>query len=189
MILRNLHIDRSWSLFLDRDGVINQRRMDGYILNWSQFVFLPGVTGALNILSEFFGKIIIVTNQQGVGKGLMTVEDLDEIHRRFLEEVAASGGKIDKIYSCFSLEEENDNCRKPGTGMAELARKDFPEIDFKRSVMVGDSDTDIVFGKKLSMVTVYIDSSNLPGRSTADYTYKSLYDFASDLKKKIKQTD
>jgi len=67
-----MQIDKSWTLFLDRDGVINKKIDNDYVKAWEQFEFLPGVIEALKILSAKFGKIIIVTNQQGVGRQLMS---------------------------------------------------------------------------------------------------------------------
>jgi len=151
-----LKIDTSWTLFLDRDGVINRRIVDGYVRSWDQFEFLPGTLEALKILSGFFGKLIVVSNQQGIGKGLMTEEDLRRIHEKMTKEAGKAGGRIDQIYHCPSLESENSFLRKPNVGMALKARKEFREIKFKRSVMAGDSASDMIFGKRLGMVNVFI---------------------------------
>ena len=98
MSLKTLSFDRSWSLFLDRDGVINERIIDGYVTCPSAFHFLPGVLSALKSLNRIFGHIFIVTNQQGIGKGLMTHDDLEKIHRQMAREIADHGGKVDAIF-------------------------------------------------------------------------------------------
>jgi len=146
------------TLFLDRDGVINTRLVDDYVKTWKEFEFIEGVLEAISIFSKEFDRIFIVTNQQGIGKGIMSEEDLDKIHSRMIEEIEAKGGRIDKIYFCKHLAKENHIDRKPRVGMGLRARKDFREIRFKRSIMVGDSISDMKFGKRLKMKTVYISS-------------------------------
>jgi D-glycero-D-manno-heptose 1,7-bisphosphate phosphatase len=180
----DLKIDKTWSLFLDRDGVINQRIIGGYIHSWDQFVFLPGVLDAMKILSGSFGKILVVSNQQGIGKGLMTDEDVWNIHLRMAEEIKNGGGSIDKTYYSPFTEMENSILRKPNIGMALKARKEFPGIIFKQSVMVGDSISDMIFGKRLKMKTVLLSKDNSLIRKSAnviDLVYDDLLSFAKDL--------
>ena len=110
------------TLFLDRDGIINRLRPGDYVKSWDEFEFLPGALNALTKCNAMFRRILVVTNQRGVGKGLMTRQALDEIHRRMLQTIAAHGGRIDKIYCCTGLS-ENDPCRKPNIGMALQAQK------------------------------------------------------------------
>ena len=132
------------TLFLDRDGVINEK-IDGYVKTYLEFKFIDGVLESLKYLSEYFEKIIIVTNQQGIGKKLMTSDDLDSnYHNYMVNEINISGGRIDKIYHCPCLESENCECRKPNSGMLLEAKNDFPSIKFKNSILLGDSDTDII---------------------------------------------
>jgi D-glycero-D-manno-heptose 1,7-bisphosphate phosphatase len=156
MNLNSLKIDNTWTLFLDRDGVINRRIIGGYVRTWDQFVFIDGVKEALNILSGMFGKIFVVSNQQGIGKGLMTENELQLVHSKMVETIEAAGGRIDRTYHSPFLETEKSILRKPNIGMALLARKEFPGTNFNYSVMVGDSVSDMVFGKKLDMITVFI---------------------------------
>ncbi len=153
-------IDKTWTLFLDRDGVINVRKMNEYVLNKEEFIFIEGYHEAIRTLSARFGRIVVVTNQQGVGKGLMTEKDLEEIHAYLRSETQKAGGRIDAIYFAPQLKTEDQYYRKPGIGMALAAKKDFPEIDFSKSVMVGDTDTDIAFGENAGMKTVYISAHN-----------------------------
>lgn len=153
-------IDKSWTLFLDRDGVINVRKMDEYVLTPEEFILLDGYHEAIKKLTEIFGLIIIVTNQQGVGKGLMSENDLAEIHHKLKEETSRVGGHINAIYFAPQLKSQDDYFRKPGIGMAMQAKKDFPQIDFSKSIMVGDTVTDLEFGEKTGMKTVYISKRN-----------------------------
>lgn len=164
---------------MDRDGVINKKLPGDYVKNWSQFRFLAGVPDAINILASHFGKIIIVTNQQGIGKGLMQESDLHQIHEKMLGELGDAGKKITAIYYCPALAADNDPCRKPETGMGLQAKADYPDIDFSRSVMVGDAPSDMQFGSNLGMTTVGIYDPDL--RSVANYFYDSLLDFASGI--------
>lgn len=163
-------IDQTWTLFLDRDGVINKRPVNDYVRSTEGFHFLPGVLNALSLLSNTFSRIIIVTNQQGVGKGLMQTRDLDRVHAYMKKEIKHAGGRLDKIYCCTQLATEKNNCRKPGLNMARQAKLDFPEIDFEKSIMVGDTETDMLFGKNAGMLTVLISSSKQHPLADANYT-------------------
>ena len=116
-----------------------------------------------------------MTNQQGIGKGLMTEEDLDQIHSFLLDKVRQNGGNIDAIYHAPHLEEEASPMRKPGTGMALQAKKDFPEIEFAKSIIIGDSADDMDFGKRTNMVPVMVNQGNTGGAES--YTTASLSDF------------
>lgn len=175
-------INKTWTLFLDRDGVINHEEVGSYIKRWENFRFYDGVLEALNIFAGHFGRIIIVTNQRGVSKRLMTEQDLLDIHHRMLEEIQLNGGRVDKIYYCIDLDEESP-FRKPNPGMGLQAKKEFPEIDFKRSVMIGNTMNDMIFGKKLGMYTFFI-ASNRPApklpNATTDAIFTSLKE-VSDL--------
>jgi len=156
MTLKDLHIDKSWSLFLDRDGVINRRIPGDYIRKWKDFEFLPGVRESIAVFNKHFGKIFIVTNQQGIGKGLMSERELEDIHNQMTEEIQFEGGRIQKIYHSPFREEEKSVFRKPNPGMARKAKIDFPEIDFQKSLMIGDSISDMQFGKNSGMFTIFI---------------------------------
>ena len=165
------HINRSWTLFLDRDGVINRKIDNDYVRNWSQFEWLPGVLDALSYFSNRFGRIIIVTNQRGVGRGLMTVDDLETIHRFLKADVQKHHGNVDAIYYCTDVSDEGSTHRKPQTGMAFDARRDFPDIDFSLSIVAGDSSSDMAFGRAVGMYTVLIGPEPKPN---ADLVLPSL---------------
>ena len=150
------NFDRTWSLFLDRDGVLNRRLPGDYVRTPEGFEWLPGVREALASLAEVFGHILVVTNQQGIGKGLMSEADLAAVHEVMLREATAAGGRIDGVYHCPDLAAARPNCRKPAPALARQAQRDFPAIDFRRSVMVGDSLSDMEFGQRLGMFNVLV---------------------------------
>jgi len=184
MNLKDLKIDKNWSLFLDRDGVINHRIVDGYVRSREQFQFNPGVKDALKVASGIFGRIIVVSNQQGVGKGLMDEKDVKMVHAGMISEVEAAGGRIDAVFFCPALESDKSINRKPNIGMALQSRKRFPEIRFRQSIMVGDSLSDMIFGKRVGMKTVFL-SSNLPhirrGYKTINFVFTDLLAFSRAL--------
>jgi len=151
------NFDKSWTLFLDRDGVINLRHPGKYIMNLDEFEYLSGSLEAIVKLSKVFNKIIIVTNQKGVGKGLMTQTDLDHIHQHMLADLKNKGGKVDTVYAATAAKSTPESLHKPNPGMALKAKKEFPEIDFKKSVIVGDSISDMQFGFRLGMWTVLVE--------------------------------
>ena len=149
--------DKSWTLFLDRDGVINRRHPGAYITNLDEFDYLPGSLDGIMKLNKIFNRIIIVTNQKGVGKGLMTQADLDLIHEDMLKDLKNKRGKVDAVYAATAAKLTPESLHKPNPGMALKAKADFPEIDFKKSIIVGDSISDMDFGFGLGMWTVLIE--------------------------------
>lgn len=171
------------TLFLDRDGVINRRIVDDYVTSVEKFEFLPAVLDALKIFAKNFKNIIVVTNQQGIGKGLMDDSDVQEIHDFMVESIEEAGGRIDGIYYCGSLKEEEDERRKPGIGMALDAKRDFPDIDFSKSIMIGDTMSDMKFGKNAGMYTVLTvpDNYNDESDELIDEIHNGLYGFALEL--------
>lgn len=154
-------IDKTWTLFLDRDGVINIESVGSYITSWDEFTYHDGVLNALNSLSQVFGTIVVVSNQRGVGRGIMTMEALREINTNMRSTVKEHGGRIDKVYNCTAINDDDHN-RKPNTGMGLQAQQDFPLIDFKKSIIVGNSMSDMEFGKRLSMHTVFLTTKHDP---------------------------
>ena len=174
-------VDKSWTLFLDRDGVINKELRKDYVKTWDDFQFEEGALTALAKLNTLFGNIVVVTNQRGVGAGIMTEESLQTIHQRMLDEIHKNNGRIDKVY--FAPEEDRLHLhRKPNPTMGYLAKNDFPEIDFSKSVMVGNSISDLEFGRALGMVTVFIDEKkkyNATKTEEMDYIFFTLAEFAS----------
>ncbi|MFT6923926.1 MAG: D-glycero-D-manno-heptose 1,7-bisphosphate phosphatase [Crocinitomicaceae bacterium] len=176
MSIKDWQIDGTWTLFLDRDGVINERVFGGYITKVDEFKFLPGVESAIAGLTRKFNRLIVVTNQQGIGKGLMTERNVLEIHSYMCDRIHLEGGKIDKCYFAPNLRGAEDDLRKPNPEMANMAKMEFSEIEFKRSVMIGDTDSDILFGKNVGMLTVRIKTEE-PIGVEADLTVDSLNEF------------
>ena len=174
-------IDSSWTLFLDRDGVINRRIPGQYVEDWSSFEFLPGTREAIARFSKIFGHIVVVTNQQGIGKGLMTTTQLEQIHQQMLSAIQDAGGRIDAVYFCPDLSIHNPPCRKPNTGMGHQAKADFPTINFSKSVMVGDSASDIAFGRRLGMQLVLIEGKGEEVSGSDYLTFSGLKAFADYL--------
>ena len=146
------------TLFLDRDGVINVKLEGDYVTTFSDFEFMPGALLAIHKLSSIFKRILIVTNQQGIAKRIMTEKDLHILHKHMLDAIKKVGGKIDNIYYCPHLDAENCKCRKPNTGMIEQAIIDFPDLENENSYLVGDSDSDITAGNEMGLITVKVDN-------------------------------
>jgi D-glycero-D-manno-heptose 1,7-bisphosphate phosphatase len=169
--------DNSWTLFLDRDGILNRRIESDFVKTPGEFVWNDGALDCLPLFAKIFGTIVVVTNQQGIGQGELSVEQLDAIHRKMLEEAHAAGGRIDKVYFCPDAEGSQNLHRKPGIGMALQARKEFPGINFRRSVMLGDTFTDMLFGKRLKMTTILVSEDRRAAREHAplvDYWFPDM---------------
>ncbi len=172
-------INDEWCLFLDRDGVINVRLIDDYVKKIDEFVFLPNVIEAFQIFNKKFKHIIVVTNQQGIGKGLMTNEDVVSIHDYMVQNIECQGGRVDNVYFCPDLKSVPNNYRKPSPKMAFLAKEDFHDIDLSKSIMIGDMNSDIEFGKNAGMKTILIGNENV--KLVPDDKFNTLYDFAKIL--------
>ena len=176
-------IDKTWTLFVDRDGVVNHEKKEDYILNWQEFRFYDGVKDALRQAGDIFGKIYLVSNQRGVGRKLMSEEDLADIHRQMQEEIGAAGGRIDHIYYCTATDNKHPD-RKPNPGMAFRAQKDFPGTRLDKAVMIGNKPGDMRFGRNAGMYTVFVATTNpdtpFP-HPDIDLRFDSLADFAKAL--------
>lgn len=173
-------IDKTWTLFLDRDGVINEKIDNDYVKRPEDFKFIEGVLESLVCFKNSFNRIVIVTNQQGIGKKTMTVCNLEEVHSYMLKTAEEFGAPIDKVYFAPQLASENSIDRKPGIGMGLKAKQDFPEIDFKKSLLIGDSESDIEFGMNLGMKTIML-KNNRHVESKADLICENLKDVTNLL--------
>jgi len=171
------------ALFLDRDGVINEEKDGSYIFHKDEFVFYPGAEAALIKLSTLFDYVFIVTNQRGIGRGFMTEAALHEIHDHLITTIVSGGGKINKIYFAPAVD-SNHSHRKPNTGMALDALNDFPDIEFDKSIMVGNNLSDMKFGKTMGMKTIFLSTTQpaftLP-HALIDEQYDSLNSFAAQF--------
>lgn len=168
-------VSRDWTLFLDRDGVINKRLPGDYVKRLGEFEFLEGALDAIRLFNPLFTRIVVVTNQQGIGKGIMTKADLQVIHEHMLARISDHGGRVDHVFYCPELASNYPHCRKPNTGMGQEAKAMYPEIDFERAIMVGDSITDMEFGQRLGMRCAFI------GRDPRFDCYDQLIHFAKRI--------
>ncbi|MCH5597667.1 HAD-IIIA family hydrolase [Niabella ginsengisoli] len=177
-------IDKDWTLFLDRDGVINHDNPGGYITTPDEFQFTEDVPALFTKLNQKFKRIIVVTNQRGVGRGIIRHDDLIAMNEKMLEGVKNAGGDIEKIYFCTDIQ-DNAFYRKPNPGMAFQALKDFPDTDLSKSIIVGNSLSDMRFGRYAGMYTVFIASTNKSIRlphADIDLIFDSLKSFSDALK-------
>ncbi len=147
------------TVFLDRDGVINVKAPEGeYVESWADFTFLPGAVDAVAALREAGLRVVVVTNQRGVARGRMTVDDVEDIHRRMIE----GGVAVDRVYYCPHEDGECD-CRKPGTGMFEQAAREVPGVALgPAAAIVGDSESDMEAGRRLGLVLVKVGAPESP---------------------------
>ena len=127
----------------------------GYITRWPAFRFLPGTLSALKRLRAAGRRIIVVSNQAGVGRGLFSPTDLKEITRNMLGKVRDAGGRIDAVYYCTHTPERRCLCRKPRTGLLRKAARRF-SLDLRESIVVGDNATDIEMGQSAGCRTVLV---------------------------------
>jgi D-glycero-D-manno-heptose 1,7-bisphosphate phosphatase len=148
---------RGPAIFIDRDGVINCLRPGDYVLDWSQFVFVPGIREALKQLSSLGLPMIIISNQAAVGKGLLDPAGLEEITARMNEALLADGTSLAAAYYCTHKIEDDCPCRKPKPALLLSAAADF-NIDLSRSIFIGDSDTDIQAARTAGCASVLFGS-------------------------------
>lgn len=165
--------------------------MNGYVTRWEDFSFLSGVLEALSIATQIFDNIFVVTNQQGIGKGLMTIDDLAIIHSNMCHAIDAAGGRIDEVFYCPSLARDNDPNRKPSIGMALQAKEAFPHINFQQSWMIGDSHSDLQFAHNAGMKAIWVDQGAEVPQSMPPFNYRcnSLLNAILWLRKSIVSTD
>ena len=142
------------TIFLDRDGVINENRSD-YVKSWSEYRFLPGAREAIAELTQAGHRIVVCTNQAGIARGNISLETVEDIHRRMLADVAKMGGRIEKVYYCPHGKDEHCSCRKPRPGLLLRARDELG-LDMRDAVFVGDSMTDIRAGLAAGIRTVLV---------------------------------
>jgi len=148
-------------VFLDRDGVINQNAPDGgYVTSWEDIRILPGVERAIALLNHASRKVIVVTNQRGIALGRLSEPDLLSLHEDLQRHLESLGAHLDAIYFC-PHDDGECNCRKPAPGLFEFAFRDFPETLPGNSVMIGDSNSDILAGASLGMKTILITDQSI----------------------------
>lgn len=151
MTLQNLRY-----IFLDRDGVINRKAPEGrYIGRWEEFHLLPGTEDAIAAMNRQGIRVIVISNQRGVALGHYTSTDVEALHHRLQQHLAAYGARIDAFYFC-PHDRGECNCRKPKPGLFEQAFLNFPEASVSNSLMVGDSLCDIEAARNLGMRSIFI---------------------------------
>lgn len=183
-LIKEIGITKSWTLFLDRDGVINKKLKNDYVKNIDEFEFIMGVPEAIAKLNTIFKRIVVVTNQQGIAKGIMTETDLYLIHTYIEKLLKPYRAHISEFYHAPTLESEHNLLRKPNTGMAYVAKEEFPDIEFEQCVIVGDSASDIRFGNRLGMITVLLrngSNKSYYGEEKAKYEFQNLQEFTQAL--------
>ena len=186
----NLEIDQDWTLFLDRDGVINEEKHQAYVNHLDEFVFYPKAEAAIAMLSPMFYKTIVITNQKGVGRGITIIDELTRIHQHMVSEVEKAGGNIHHIYYCPDLENDSPN-RKPNPGMALQAKQDNPEIDLSNSIMIGNNASDMYFGRNagigINILLTTTQPLNVVDPAIYDFHFSSLYEAAVFIQGRVKK--
>ncbi len=167
--------------FLDRDGVINRKASEGdYITSWESMKFLSGASEGIAALHDHGFRVIVISNQRCVAKGLISIEGLEALHARMIAELRARGAMIDGIYYCPHDYESNCVCRKPNPGMLLCAAREH-SIDMSRSWMIGDSDIDIEAGKRAGCRTVRISEDSYTSSVSADLQARSLLEASRQI--------
>jgi len=158
-------------IFIDRDGVINKDpggwTEHSYVTRWQDFHFLEGSLDALTLFKKFGFKVVIISNQAGVGRNLFSREDLDRVTVKMLTAISNHGGMIENIYYCTHKKEDNCNCRKPKTGMLEDAMDKY-EVRPQETYFIGDSIVDVEAGARLGIETVFV----LSGKTSLEESRK-----------------
>ncbi len=154
-------------IFLDRDGVINKdpggwTKYD-YVADWRDFQILPGVFEALKLLKANGCKVVIISNQAGVGKGYFTEDGLKAIDQKMRKRIVAHGGDIEASYYCVHTPEADCGCRKPKTGLFERAGKKL-NMDFSGAYFIGDTRRDVEAGRRAGLKTILV----LTGKASRD---------------------
>jgi D-glycero-D-manno-heptose 1,7-bisphosphate phosphatase len=173
----------SRAAFLDRDGVINRKPPEGqYVTRWEEMHFFPGVANAIALLNRAGFRVIVVTNQRCVAKGLIPATALKAMHQRMCEELAANGARIDEIYFCPHEIHPPCSCRKPAPGML-LAAARANDIDLAASWMIGDSEIDVEAGRNAGCRTARVLVTGETATVNCDVVGSSLLEIVDKLLK------
>ena len=164
------------AIFLDRDGVLVEDM--GYHHKIKDFKLIPNAAEGLKLLKKY--KLIIVTNQSGIGRGFYTMKDFENFNNHLIRELKKNNINIEKTYVCPHKPEDSCECRKPKTKLIKDAEKKFG-IDLKKSFAVGDKKSDIEMGKNAGCRTILVLSGNgikTKNEINADFVAKDLLDAA-----------
>ncbi len=147
--------------FLDRDGVINEKpNPHEYVTRWEEFRFRPQAISMLKHLQSQGYRLAVITNQQGVGKALMSREDLDDIHARMKKALAEHGVMIDGVFACTHLESDRCDCRKPQPGLFYRAMNELDySVDREASMFIGDSPSDREAASAFGVRWLHVDQT------------------------------
>ena len=181
---------RGPAVFIDRDGVINCRRPGDYVLDWSQFIFVPGIRDTLRQLSSLGLPMIIISNQAAVGKGLLDTAGLEEITNKMYQDLVGDGTILAAAYYCTHRPDENCACRKPKPALLFAAATDF-NIDLRRSVFIGDSETDMQAARFAGCASVLFTSEiAAPSTSRTDTLIaRKVTDIYASVAKHVQATE
>ena len=164
------------AIFLDRDGVINKDV--GFLTSWRQFDFIPGFLDALKLIKRNSFLAIVVTNQSHINRNLITETELKIIHAKMIKSIKFSGTKLDDIFYCKHIPEDNCDCRKPKPGMILKAAEKY-NINLEESYMIGDKETDIDLGLCVGCKTILLNGTTY--LTKADFTAKNWEDIINHL--------
>ncbi len=183
-------------IFIDRDGVINKDPAGwtehSYVTNLGQFQFLPGSLDALCDLKRARYKVVVISNQAGVGKGHFTKRRLDEINAMMVAKVREAGGDIEESFYCIHRREDNCRCRKPKTGLIDMAAKKYRIIPHETYV-IGDSEVDVRAGAAVGASTVFVQSGKMSldelkkAGARPDFVFKDLREAVAWILRKEKR--
>lgn len=175
------------AIFLDRDGVINEVIVDGYVTCWSEFRFVPGIIETLAELSVLGLPMIIVSNQAAVEKGILAPRDLADITRRFVARLNEEGARIDAVYYCPHTPEQACECRKPREALLRKAADDW-RVDLTRSVLIGDSRSDMDAARATNCKAILLDRAGSMRAETAGaaITISSIVELATCVRARLR---
>jgi len=171
------------AVFLDRDGVINQNR-DDYVKRWGEFVFLPGALEALRQLVRTQLLIIVVTNQSAINRGLVSMENVQEICHRMAEEIENNGGHVDAVFICPHRPDERCKCRKPEPGLLLEAADRF-QLDLQQCYLIGDALSDVEAGLKVGCKVVMVQTGLGQEQLTTPSDQNRVFLIADNLSKAV----
>jgi len=176
------------AVFLDRDGVINRKPPEGgYVTRWEEMQLLPGVPEAIASLTRAGYVVLVVSNQRCVAKGLVAASDLDTMHQRMCQQLAARGALITEVYYCPHEKHPPCECRKPSPGML-LAAARRHKLDLAASWMIGDSQIDMEAGRNAGCKTINIGKEHASENKSADVLAGSLPEAVEQLLARERQS-
>jgi len=159
------------TVFLDRDGTLNVDT--GYVKSPDDFTVLPGVGAALARLKQAGARLVVVTNQSGLGRGYFSSRDLEAIHSKLRLVLAEDGVTLDGLYFCPHHPDDHCNCRKPARGMIDRAHAEL-KVDLSRAYVIGDSVRDVELAKQVGAQSLLVMTGSSGAEALADLTVRDL---------------